>query len=100
MGGHLSAGASSAVGYPHGQKHKGTFVRGPTQQIEPLHHRNVATPGESLSGIQPTSRMLERPFERNFRGTSREEPPEARLSVTPPPFPPGKEKISLLDTPA
>ncbi len=36
--GHLSDGASSAVGCPHGRKPKGTFVRGPTPQIEPRHH--------------------------------------------------------------
>ncbi len=85
--GHLSDGASTAVGYPHGEKPKGTFARGPTPPVEPLH-----------SGIQPISRTPERPFGRNFPGTSKEEPPEARVTVTPPPFPAGKEESSLLET--
>ncbi len=42
--------------------------------------------------------MPERPYGQNLRDTSREEPPEARLSVALPPFAPGKEESSLLGT--
>ncbi len=50
--------------------------------------------------LQPISRTHERPFGRNFRGTSREVLPGARHSATPTPFPHDKEGSSILGTPS
>ncbi len=54
--------------------------------------------GGHYSGIQPISRPPQRPTGWIFWGSSREGPPQARLSFMPPPLLSGKEESSLLGT--